>query len=413
MANGITNLISKLGKIQTFKVFSHGNFVLLFLTTITVSVGNFMMMVALGWLVLELTDSPLSLGVVWATRSAPHMVFGVLAGTFADRFNRRLLLIVTFILLAISSFIIGILITLELIQLWHVLVLTFVMGSLMTFDGATRQAFVVDIVGRDDAMSAISVNAVGMRIIGIFGGAAAGFVIEWWGTDWCFYIKLVTYIVAIVLLLFIRGVEKIGESKKQSIRGSFVDGFKILGQNQVILALMVMTAACEIFGFSYGVLTPVFARDVLDVGAIGLGMFSTAASAGGLIALVVLASLGNYKHKGRLMLGVFLAFGISLILFSQSPWYPLSLVLLGLVGAMAASHDALQHTLMQLNVTDEQRGRAMGIWQMGIGFGPVGMLTLGWLADMFGAQLALSSFGLAMVVIFAMLLVFTPRLRNV
>ena len=412
MAKGINNLFQNATDTRVLKIFNSGNFTLLFLTSVAISVGNVMMMVALSWLVLDLTGSSLSLGIVWASRSLPNMLFGLLAGSLADKFNKRNLLVWTFSILSACSLVVGLLITFNMIQLWHVIVLTFLIGTLMTFDGATRQAFVVDLVDRKDTMSAISVNAFGMRMMGVFGGAVAGFIIEIWGTEWAFYIKFVTYLIAIGIILFITNLKPIG-LKKQSIQGNFLEGLNIISQNHVVLALMVMAAACEILGFSHKVVTPIFARDILHVGAIGLGMFSTATSIGGLLALIILFLLGDYRHKGRIMLGVFLSFGILLILFSFSPWYPASLILIGLVGSMAASHDALQHTLLQLNVTQEQRGRAIGLWQMSIGLGPVGMLTLGWLADLLGASIALSSFGFMMIMIFFILTLFIPKLSQV
>jgi predicted MFS family arabinose efflux permease len=183
-------------------------------------------------------------------------------------------------------------------------------------------------------------------------------------------------------------------------------------KNRVVLALMVMAAACEMFGFSYSVLIPVFARDVLGVGAVGLGMFSTVRSVGGLVAGLVLASLGDYKYKGRILLGLFLTFGVSLILFANSSWYPLSLFFIGIVGITAAGHDAMQHILFQLNVTEEQRGRAMGIWQLSIGFGVLGSIALGALAETLGAPLAQSIYGAVMVVIFVLLVWIVPKLRK-
>ena len=170
---------------------------------------------------------------------------------------------------------------------------------------------------------------------------------------------------------------------------------------------------CEILGFSYMVILPVFARDVLQVGALGLGTFSTATSVGGLLAGLALASLGNYKHKGRLMLGIFLSFGVFLILFSQSPWYPVSLVLIMMVGAMAAGMDAMGHTILLLNVAEEQRGRAMGVWMTAIGFGPIGSITIGAVASVLGAPLAVTINGSLMLVAFFVLLFLTPRLRRI
>jgi len=374
-----------------------------------------MMMVALSWLVLEMTNSPLSVGMVWATRSAPHLIWGMLAGAVADRVDRRRLLIWAFIILAAATFSMGFLISKGSVQLWHILLFTFIMGSIMTFDMTARQAFVVDIVGREDAMGAISMNAVAMRIMGVVGGGAAGLVIVAFGTEWCFYIMVMGYLLGIIALLCIRGVVRMvspEQQERQSIWGNLVEGLKIIGRNQVVLTLMVMAIICEILGFSYMVVLPVFARDILNVGAVGLGLFTTLQAGGGLIATLALASLGNYKHKGWLILGIFLSFGLFLVLFAQSPWYLVSLVFMGIVGAMAAGFDAMQHIMLQLNVAEEQRGRAMGIWQLSIGFGPVGHLMIGAIAGLLGAPLALSINGIAIILTFFILMVFVPRLRR-
>jgi len=382
------------------------------LTTITVSIGDIMMRVSLGWLVLELTDSPLSLGLVWATRSAPNLIWGMLSGTVADRVDRKKLQIVALAMYSVLGFLLGYLVLRGWTQLWHVLVITFVWGSIRTFEGPARQAFIVDIVGREGAMSGISLNAVGLRGIGIIGGAAAGIIIHLFGLEWPFFVITAANILAMGITTYIRGIEARTVAKTQSLWGDLVEGIQIVMKNRVVLALMVMAATCEMFGFSYSVLIPVFARDVLGVGAVGLGMFSTVHSVGGLVAGLVLASLGDYKYKGRILLGLFLTFGVSLILFANSSWYPLSLFFIGIVGITAAGHDAMQHILFQLNVTEEQRGRAMGIWQLSIGFGVLGSVALGALAETLGAPLAQSIYGAVMVVIFDLLVWIVPKLRK-
>ncbi|MFC2033880.1 MFS transporter [Chloroflexota bacterium] len=411
--NNLIRIISKVTNLATFDAFHYRNFRLIFLTSITSSVGMYMQMVAMGWLVLELTDSPLSLGLVWATRQAPSLFLGVMAGAIADKVDRRGLLIFAFISRAAGALVIGILVTMGIVELWHILLVTFITGLVSVFGFPARQALAVDIVGSEGAMNAISINAVGMRVIGIFGGAAAGFVIELLGIDWCFYIMVVSFLIGIIILLQIRGVERKTSAHKQSIWSNFMEGMKLIGKNQVILILMVMTLLCEILGFSYQVVLPVFARDVLKVGAVGLGMFSTAQSVGGLLGGLALASLGDFKYKGRLILGIFLCFGIFLILFSQSPWFPVSLVLIAVIGAMASGMDAMGHTMLQLNVNDEQRGRAMGIWMMSMGFGPIGSLTIGAIASLLGAPLAVTINGAALIMVFIFLVIFVPKIRNV
>jgi MFS family permease len=412
MAKKGTNLFSGVANIRLFQPFNSRNFGLLFLSTITVSVGDIMMRVSLGWLVLELTDSPLSLGLVWATRSAPNLIWGMLAGTVADRVDRKKLQIVALVLYSACGFLLGYLVLRDWIQLWHVLLITFVWGSIRAFEGPARQAFIVDIVGREGAMSGISLNAVGLRGIGIIGGVAAGIIIYLFGMELPFFVITAVNILAIGITIYIRGIEARSIAKTQSLWSDLVEGMQIVLKNKVVLALMVMAATCEMFGFSYSVLIPVFARDILGVGAVGLGMFSTVRSVGGLVAGLILASLGDYKYKGRILLGLFLTFGVSLILFANSSLYPLSLFFIGIVGITAAGHDAMQHILFQLNVTEDQRGRAMGIWQLSIGFGVLGSVALGALAETLGAPLAQSIYGTIMVIIFIILVIIVPKLRK-
>jgi MFS family permease len=412
VANKFTNIFYGFTNMRMFQPFHSRNFGLLFLTTITVSLGNFMMMVSSGWLVLELTDSPLSLGLVWATRSAPNLIWGMLAGAVADRFDRKKLQIVALVLYSTCGFLIGYLVVQGWIRLWHVLIITFVWGSIRAFDGPARQAFIVDIVGREGAMGGISLNAVGMRGIGIIGGAATGIIIDVYGMEWPFFVLAAANILAIGMIGYIRGIEGRPVAEKGTLWSNLVEGMQIVLKNRVVLALMVMAATCEMFGFSYSVLLPVFARDILGVGAVGLGMFSAVRSVGGLVAGLTLASLGDYKYKGRIMLGLFLSFGVSLILFANSALYPLSLFFIGIVGITAAGHDAMQHILLQLNVSEEQRGRAMGIWQLSIGFGVLGSVTLGAIAETVGAPLAQSIYGTVMVVIFVILVLAVPKLRK-
>jgi MFS family permease len=336
----------------------------------------------------------------------------MLAGAVADRVDRKKLQIVALSLFAICGFFLGYLINRDLVQLWHVLLVTFAWSSIRAFDGPARQAFIVDLVGREGAMGGISLNAVGMRGIGIFGGAVAGIIIELFGLEWPFFVITATNILAIGMTAYIQGIEKSAAAKRQTVWSNLVEGIQIVLKNRVVLALMLMAATCEMFGFSHSVLLPVFARDVLGVGAVGLGMFNTVLSLGGLLAGLALASLGDYKYKGRIILGIFFSFGVALILFANSSSYPFSLFFICIVGVTAAGHDAMQHILLQLNVTEDQRGRAMGIWQLSIGFGLIGSVSLGVIAESFGAPFAQSLYGAVMVVIFFVLILAVPKLRE-
>ncbi len=393
-----------------FTPFSDRGFSLLFLTTITASLGDMLMDVSSGWLVLELTDSPLSLGLFWAVRSSPNLLFGMIGGATADKMDRKRLLMFCYMLYAVCGLIFGFLIATGIVQLYHALLLIFIRGIIRTFENPTRQSYIVDIVGRVNAMNGISLNAVGVRGIGIIGGAMAGLLIDLFGKEWPFFVLAGLFIVSITLVSLIRGVESIREAQQLSIWRNLSDGVQIVMKNRVVLALMLMAATCEMFGFSFPVLVPVFARDILKVGAVGNGMLNAFRSGGGLLAGLALASLGAFKHKGKLLMAMFLMFGVGLILYANAPVYALALIFIGVVGVSAAGHDAMSQILLQLNVDEEQRGRAMGIWQLSIGFGVVGSMTLGTLAEAYGAIFAQSLFGGIMIVIVCIMYVTVPRL---
>ena len=402
--------VGYLGQIST--PFRNKSFSLIFLTTVSTSLGDMLMDVSSGWLVLDLTDSPLSLGLFWAVRSSPNLLFGMVGGATADKMDRKRLLITCYSLYAVCGFLFGFLIMSGRIRLYHALALIFIRGIIRTFESPARQSFIVDIVGRDNAMNGISLNAVGMRGIGIFGGAMAGLVIELFGKEWPFFVLSGVFTVAILLVGFIREVRTKRVTQQLTIWRNILGGIQIVRNNRVVLALMMMAATCEMFGFSFPVLVPVFARDVLKVGAVGMGMISAFRSGGGLLAGLVLASLGDFKHKGKLLLGMFLMFGVGLILYANSPIYALTLFFMGIIGISAAGHDAMSQILLQLNVEEEQRGRAMGIWQLSIGFGVIGSMTLGTLAEIYGASLAQSVFGGIMVLIAALIYMTVPKLKE-
>ncbi len=408
----IHRIFDKLSRLYTVSAFRYRNFSLLFVSALAVSAADFMLMVTLGWMVLEMTQSTLSIGMVWATRSAPHLIWGLFAGTIADRLDRRRLLIGALVAKAALSVSMGLLVSRGTAEFWHVLVFTFVTSSISTFVITARQALIVDIVGPDDAMGAISLSALAKRSMGVLASAVSGILIVLLDLYWLFFILAFSLLLGSAVILLIRGVPDSRRKDLQSVRTSFIEGLKVIRENRIVFTLVLMAILCEVLGFSYQTLLPVFARDILKAGAAGLGTLSAVQSLGGVFAVLALASLGNYRGKGRLILGIFLFFGVCILLLAQSQWYGLSLVFCVCVGAMAAAFDSMQHTMLQLSVAAHQRGRAMGIWLLSIGFGPLGSLATGAMADLIGARFALSINGLAMVLAFIVLRLKAHKLRN-
>jgi len=413
LVNSVSNGDERVGYLeQMLKPFRSRSFSLIFLTTVSVSLGDMLMDVSSGWLVLDLTNSPLSMGIFWAIRSLPNLLFGMLGGATADKMDRKKLLIACYSLYTVCGFLFGFLIMSGQIQLYHALTLIFIRGIIRAFESPTRQSFIVDIVGRSNAMNGISLNAVGMRGIGIIGGALAGLIIEQFGKEWPFFVLAGVFMITILLVSYIREDRTERVAQQLSIWRNIVEGIQIVRNNRIVLSLMIMAATCEMFGFSFPVLVPVFARDVLNVGAVGNGMINAFRSGGGLLISLVLASLGDFKQKGKLLLGMYLMFGVGLVLYANSSIYALALFFMGIVGMSAAGHDAMSQILLQLNVEEEQRGRAMGIWQLSIGFGVIGSMTLGSLAEIYGASFAQSIFGGIMVLIFVLMYKTVPKLKE-
>lgn len=399
-------------KIRLLSAFKYPGYSVVLLNSVLSSMARYLMLVALGWAILELTDSAFYVGLVWACLAAPNAFFGAFAGVIVDRFDRRRLLIMISFVSSLIVLVPGILILMGALTVPAVLIFVGIFGSVSTIGLPARQTLIVDIVGQQGAMNAISVSSMGGRVIGLVGGMVAGVVIEFFGIEWCFFIMALTHVLSgIVLVLKLEPVERANSPRTPVLR-AVTETFRLLRKNTGVLALGLIAVFSEIFGFSMMVLLPVFARDILQVGALGLGSFYTAEAFGGLLGGLALASLGNKARKGMLLLGVFLFFGILLILFSQSIWYSVSLVLLGMIGAACAATDALQHTLLQQCVPDSQRGQAMGIWMISVGFGPVGTVLLGVVASLVGAPLAVTLNGGAMIVIFAFLATKIPVLRR-
>jgi MFS family permease len=334
------------------------------------------------------------------------LLWGLLAGSVADRFNRKRLLILSHLLLATLTVLMGFLVSRGGVGLWHALAFTFLVSSLSAFATTARQALVVDLAGRGQAMQALSINGVVMRATGVLGGVASGAVIAFFQLSWVFYLVAGSFITGAAIMLMVPDPGPVSGEPPPGVRSALAGSLRIITGNRAVLALVLLAIVCEILGFSWQVLLPVFARDILSAGAQGLGILTSTQSLGGVLAVLGLAILGNFRQKGHLILAAFLLFGVFLLLFAASPWFFTSVILCGLIGGMAAAFDTLEHTMLQLRVSEVQRGRAMGIWLLSIGFGPVGSLAVGAMADALGARLALGINGSLMILIFSALLLF-------
>ena len=364
-------------------------FRLFWASTFFYSVGTGMEHVAVGWLVFDITGSAFMVGVAAAARMAPLFFLGILSGAMADWLERRLFLLFS----ALGGVAVAAIMAMLLLSgdppVWAVVVLVAAGGCVLAFTLTTRNAYTYEIVGPEHALNGLSLNQMAMQVGGIAGALASGALIELVGPGWQYLGVGGSYLGSALILLVIGRSARTAEPQREPVLRNLVGYIRFLRENRVIMALMCLTSITEVLGFSHMTMLPVFAKEVLHVGPAGLGYLTAVRQAGGLLGLALLANLRDYRRKGLLMFIIATAFGIGLMGFSLSTALVYFIVVLAAVNACAMSVDTLYKTLMQSNVPDEQRGRAMGSWVLSIGGAPVGHLGVGGLATALGAQGAL------------------------
>lgn len=369
-------------------------------------------MVVMGWLVLELTDSPFIVGVAWGLRSAPFFFLGIPAGVLADRFSRRDLMRVLNICMVVITSAVGVLILSGHILWWHLLISAVFTGSVGALYQASRQSIAYDVVGAGNLLSGLAFMSLGMRLGGLVGSLAVGFLIKDVGAGAAYVLLAVGYLASAVSLSFIRSRGEGAPSTRQPM----LQGLKEFGvevrRNRSLLVLILLTAGTEILGFATAAALPSLARDVLEVEADGLGVLSAFRALGAILTIVLLSPLGEVNRKGLLLLISIVVFGVAIVLLGLSPTFAVALFAIAIIGGMMSLTDLFTQSLMQSVVRNEQRGRAMGAWVVGVGTAPLGTLQVGYLAATFSVSVALVSNGIGLAVIGVAILLLLPKIRR-
>ena len=368
--------------------------------------------VALGWIALELTDSSFMVGLVMGARMIPQFLLGIPAGAVVDMADRRLFIPLINIASAVPSSILGLVLMFELEQFWHVVALAIVAGSLAPFQQTARQSYAYDIVGPAMAVQGLATMMLASRLGGLIGAVVAGSVIARMGSGMAFFLIAGSQIMAGLIVTLVRSSGQAAPSVRESVLANLKGYMREIRRNYTLQQLMFFTGAVEMLGFSHQTLLPSLARDVMRVGAEGLGFMSGVQSVGGIIGVAVLAALGGIRRKGMAFLIVIHVFGGALVLLAYAPSLTVVILVLAVISASAALSDVLSQSLMQLNVPNELRGRAMGSWVLAIGTAPVGHMQIGGLATLVGVASALIFNGVGLVVLAATTTLFSARLRR-
>ena len=399
-------------RLAALRAFQYRDFRILGLSSLFSAFGMLGENVAVGWIVLEVTDSPFMVGVAMGLRRAPQFVLGIFAGAVLDMVDRRLFMPFINAVVALPNIAIALLLVAGHLEIWHVLVLVLLSGIMIPFAHTARQSFTYDIVGPSMAMQGLAAVVLVSRAGGLVGAVLTGVIIGRVGLEPAFFAIGAAQIVSGLVMLLVGSAGQAAPLVRESVMANLKGFLREVRHNRVLLQLVFFTGAVEMLGFSHMTLLPSLARDVLNVGAEGLGIMNGIQSAGGILGAIVLASMGDVRRKGLLFLVVVHVFGVALVLLGMSNTLVLAVVLLIVVSAMTALTDVLSQTLMQLNVPNELRGRAMGSWVLAIGTSPIGHMQIGALASLISVGFALSFSGLALLALAAGLTLFSGRLRR-
>jgi MFS family permease len=376
----------------------HRNFQLFFSGQLISLIGTWMDNIAEGWLVYRLTHSAFLLGIASFAGQVPVFLLAPLGGIIADRFDRRKVVIVT---QTASMLIAGTLAGLTLarkITVWEVIVLAACMGSVNAVDIPTRQAFLVQMVGREDLMNAIALNSSMFNAARVVGPSIAGLLVAWKGEGWCFAANSASYIAVIAGLIAMRIEAPAREVHVGSALDHIAEGFRFVRNTAPIKAILLLIALVSLVATPYTVLMPIFAARILHGNARTLGVLMGATGVGAVIGALLLAARRGVRGLGRWVATASGGFGVFLILFAFSRSYLISVALLVPVGFCVMVQMASSNTLIQSMVPDRLRGRVMSIYSMMfMGMAPIGALLAGGIAARISAPWTVAIGGMGAV----------------
>jgi len=376
---------------NTFASLRHRNFRLFFGGQLISLIGTWMQNTAQAWLVYDLTGSKILLGVVAAVGSTPMMLFSIWGGSVADRHSKRRIVLWTQFCMMVFAFLFAALVWSGRIRPWHILVLAALGGCALAFDMPARQAFMVEMTSREDLINAISLNSSIVNGARVIGPSVAGLLMARVGISTCFLLNGLSFLAVIAGLWLMRLPKFVPPRRPASTWGHVAEGFSYVWRQRRMRTLLILFAVVGVFGWSYSVLMPAFARDVLGVGQERYGMLLGANGIGALLGALTVATVGSHVNRRVLVFGGVWFFSAMLLILAWVQSYYLALVILALAGWGMLLFFSTTNTLLQTSASDEMRGRVMGIWTLVFGgTTPFGGLEAGTVSHYLGVRWAVT-----------------------
>lgn len=400
-------------QLKTFRALRHRNFQLYVFGQLVSLAGTWMQSVAQGWLVYQISHSEAMLGVVGFAAAIPALIISPWAGVVVDRVPKRKLLVATQTLAMLLAFVLAFLTFTNTVQVWHIVLLAVGIGFVNAFDGPARQAFVVEMVGRDDLPNAIALNSMTFNAARVIGPAFGGLLLATVGSAWCFFFNGVSFLAVIVSLLMMKISHQPPKHTQQGVWEQLRSGVVYAVHHAELRGLLALALFFCSFGISYMTILPAYVQQVVHADATAYGLLTAAAGLGAVTGAFVIATYGDRGYRGRWLFAAAMTFPFLLTAFGYTRDLTLSLVLMYLLGIGFMLQFTLINTLLQTRVDDHMRGRVLSLYTLILfGFGPIGNLFIGWFSEAIGLSLAIAVTAAITFVSAVAVFVWTPILRK-
>ena len=399
------------GRVRTFSALRNRDYRYLWVSSAFISAGNQVQQIAMGWLVLQLTDSAFWVGTVLGIRALPILLLGPLAGVAIDRWDRKKVFLAAQLGLVVIAFLFALDVQWGKVTVVHALVFSFLLGLDAAINQPVRQALIVNTVARQDLTNAIALNNSANGVVQSIAPLISGTLILTLGVSGNFFAQSAAYLAVFFITLPMKTPYREGAAAPGSVIQSFAEGLRHIRGDATLLLLIVLVFVPSLFIHSTQNLLSIFAVKVLEGGPLILGLLGACMGIGSLAATLIIASLGNFQARGRVVMGCIVLVTVCLALFGLSSKLWLSLVLIGLMGFFNTGFRLANNALVQFRTPDQLRGRITSIYVVDHGFQPLGSLVLGWLAaeEVLGPQRAVV---LAGIVAFAVTAFIALRFRQ-
>lgn len=400
-------------RIETFRALQHRNFRLYLFGQLVSLAGTWMQIVAQGWLVYQLSGSEAMLGLVGFASAIPALIVTPWAGVVVDQVRKRDVIIATQTSAMLLALVLALLTFTGAVEVWHIIVLSALLGVINAFDGPARQAFVVEMVGSQDLPNAIALNSMTFNAARVVGPAFGGILLATVGATWCFTFNGLSFLAVIVSLLMMQLSNTRATGNRRSPWQQLKSGLHYVGGEPELRALLLLSLSFSTFGIAYSTVLPSFVDRILHGGAAGFGMLTAASGVGAVTGALLVATFGDRGRRGQWLFAAAMSFPIVLALFAFNHNFTIALALAVLLGVGFMLQFTLINTLLQTRVANEMRGRVMSLYTLTFfGFTPFGNLALGALSEAIGMSLAITLFAVLTLGTAAITFRQTPALRR-